>query len=98
MLERDRRCVAGADARDLATGERPRRTRRAIRGFFALAGRDRARARGSTPPPFERVAATALSAVAWSGGPLISVVYRCDFDAAHQLNVPYDSPCNRRHG
>jgi len=29
---------------------------------------------------------------------LISVVYRCDFDAAHQLNVPYDSPCNRRHG
>ena len=29
---------------------------------------------------------------------MISVVYRCAFDAAHQLHVPYDSPCNRRHG
>ena len=29
---------------------------------------------------------------------MISIVYRCEFDAAHQLDVPYESPCNRRHG
>jgi 6-pyruvoyltetrahydropterin/6-carboxytetrahydropterin synthase len=29
---------------------------------------------------------------------LISIVYSCHFDAAHQLDLPYDSPCNRRHG
>jgi len=29
---------------------------------------------------------------------LISISYVCHFDAAHQLAVPYDSPCNRRHG
>ena len=29
---------------------------------------------------------------------MISIGYRCHFDAAHQLSVPYDSPCNRRHG
>jgi len=29
---------------------------------------------------------------------LISISYACHFDAAHQLDVPYDSPCNRRHG
>lgn len=29
---------------------------------------------------------------------MISITYRCHFDAAHQLSVPYDSPCNRRHG
>jgi 6-pyruvoyl tetrahydropterin synthase/QueD family protein len=29
---------------------------------------------------------------------LISVSLRCHFDAAHQLSLPYDSPCNRRHG
>jgi len=29
---------------------------------------------------------------------LISISYACHFDAAHQLDVPYESPCNRRHG
>jgi 6-pyruvoyltetrahydropterin/6-carboxytetrahydropterin synthase len=29
---------------------------------------------------------------------MISVSLRCHFDAAHQLSLPYDSPCNRRHG
>lgn len=29
---------------------------------------------------------------------MISVSFRCHFDAAHQLALPYDSPCNRRHG
>ncbi|HXW52415.1 MAG TPA: 6-carboxytetrahydropterin synthase [Candidatus Acidoferrales bacterium] len=29
---------------------------------------------------------------------MISVSLRCHFDAAHQLVLPYDSPCNRRHG
>jgi 6-pyruvoyl tetrahydropterin synthase/QueD family protein len=29
---------------------------------------------------------------------VISIRYACHFDAAHQLAVPYDSPCNRRHG
>jgi 6-pyruvoyltetrahydropterin/6-carboxytetrahydropterin synthase len=29
---------------------------------------------------------------------LISISYVCHFDAAHQLDVPYDSPCNRLHG
>ncbi len=29
---------------------------------------------------------------------MISISYACHFDAAHQLDVPYDSPCNRRHG
>jgi 6-pyruvoyl tetrahydropterin synthase/QueD family protein len=29
---------------------------------------------------------------------LISISYVCHFDAAHKLDVPYDSPCNRRHG
>jgi 6-pyruvoyltetrahydropterin/6-carboxytetrahydropterin synthase len=29
---------------------------------------------------------------------VISISYTCHFDAAHQLDVPYDSPCNRRHG
>jgi 6-pyruvoyl tetrahydropterin synthase/QueD family protein len=29
---------------------------------------------------------------------VISITYSCHFDAAHQLSVPYDSPCNRRHG
>jgi len=29
---------------------------------------------------------------------VISISYVCHFDAAHQLDVPYDSPCNRRHG
>ncbi|MBC5825646.1 MAG: 6-carboxytetrahydropterin synthase [Candidatus Eremiobacteraeota bacterium] len=29
---------------------------------------------------------------------MISIRYACDFDAAHQLHVPYESPCNRRHG
>jgi 6-pyruvoyl tetrahydropterin synthase/QueD family protein len=29
---------------------------------------------------------------------LISISYSCHFDAAHQLDLPYDSPCNRRHG
>ncbi len=29
---------------------------------------------------------------------MISISYVCHFDAAHQLDVPYDSPCNRRHG
>ncbi|MDQ2816749.1 MAG: 6-carboxytetrahydropterin synthase [Candidatus Eremiobacteraeota bacterium] len=26
------------------------------------------------------------------------VRYLCHFDAAHQLDVPYESACNRRHG
>jgi len=29
---------------------------------------------------------------------VISISYSCHFDAAHKLDVPYDSPCNRRHG
>ncbi|HEY7994420.1 MAG TPA: 6-carboxytetrahydropterin synthase [Candidatus Eremiobacteraceae bacterium] len=29
---------------------------------------------------------------------MISISYACHFDAAHQLDVPYESPCNRRHG
>jgi 6-pyruvoyl tetrahydropterin synthase/QueD family protein len=29
---------------------------------------------------------------------LISIKYSCHFDAAHQLDLPYESPCNRRHG
>ena len=29
---------------------------------------------------------------------MISISYSCHFDAAHQLHLPYDSPCNRRHG
>ena len=29
---------------------------------------------------------------------MMSISYSCHFDAAHQLDVPYDSPCNRRHG
>ena len=29
---------------------------------------------------------------------MISIRYLAHFDAAHQLSVPYDSPCNRRHG
>lgn len=29
---------------------------------------------------------------------MISISYSCHFDAAHQLALPYDSPCNRRHG
>lgn len=29
---------------------------------------------------------------------MISISYECHFDAAHQLSVPYDSPCNLRHG
>ena len=29
---------------------------------------------------------------------MISISLTCHFDAAHQLNVPYDSPCNRPHG
>ena len=29
---------------------------------------------------------------------MISIKYSCHFDAAHQLELPYDSPCNRRHG
>lgn len=29
---------------------------------------------------------------------MISITFRCHFDAAHQLALPYDSPCNRRHG
>ena len=29
---------------------------------------------------------------------MISIEYECHFDAAHQLDVPYESPCNRRHG
>jgi 6-pyruvoyltetrahydropterin/6-carboxytetrahydropterin synthase len=29
---------------------------------------------------------------------MISITLRCHFDAAHQLALPYDSPCNRRHG
>ncbi len=29
---------------------------------------------------------------------MISISFACHFDAAHQLALPYDSPCNRRHG
>ena len=29
---------------------------------------------------------------------MISITYSRHFDAAHQLDVPYESPCNRRHG
>jgi 6-pyruvoyltetrahydropterin/6-carboxytetrahydropterin synthase len=29
---------------------------------------------------------------------MISISFSCHFDAAHQLSLPYDSPCNRRHG
>jgi 6-pyruvoyltetrahydropterin/6-carboxytetrahydropterin synthase len=29
---------------------------------------------------------------------VIAISFTCHFDAAHQLSVPYDSPCNRRHG
>jgi len=29
---------------------------------------------------------------------MISITFSCHFDAAHQLALPYDSPCNRRHG
>jgi 6-pyruvoyltetrahydropterin/6-carboxytetrahydropterin synthase len=29
---------------------------------------------------------------------MMSVSLRCHFDAAHQLALPYDSPCNRKHG
>jgi len=29
---------------------------------------------------------------------MISISFSCHFDAAHQLALPYDSPCNRRHG
>jgi 6-pyruvoyl tetrahydropterin synthase/QueD family protein len=29
---------------------------------------------------------------------MMSISLRCHFDAAHQLALPYDSPCNRRHG
>ena len=29
---------------------------------------------------------------------MISISFSCHFDAAHQLALPYESPCNRRHG
>jgi 6-pyruvoyltetrahydropterin/6-carboxytetrahydropterin synthase len=29
---------------------------------------------------------------------MISISLRAHFDAAHQLDLPYDSPCNRPHG
>lgn len=29
---------------------------------------------------------------------MISIAFSCHFDAAHQLDLPYESPCNRRHG
>lgn len=29
---------------------------------------------------------------------MISISYSCHFDAAHRLDLPYDSPCNRPHG
>ncbi len=29
---------------------------------------------------------------------MISISCFCHFDAAHQLNVPFESPCNRPHG
>jgi 6-pyruvoyltetrahydropterin/6-carboxytetrahydropterin synthase len=29
---------------------------------------------------------------------LISISLTCHFDAAHRLDVPYESPCNRPHG
>jgi 6-pyruvoyltetrahydropterin/6-carboxytetrahydropterin synthase len=36
--------------------------------------------------------------MAWRAGAVISISFSCHFDAAHQLELPYDSPCNRRHG
>ena len=29
---------------------------------------------------------------------MISIALTCHFDAAHQLDLPYESPCNRAHG
>ena len=29
---------------------------------------------------------------------MISISLTCHFDAAHKLDLPYDSPCNRAHG
>ena len=29
---------------------------------------------------------------------MISISFTCHFDAAHKLDLPYDSPCNRAHG
>ncbi|HEV2037099.1 MAG TPA: 6-carboxytetrahydropterin synthase, partial [Candidatus Eremiobacteraceae bacterium] len=29
---------------------------------------------------------------------MIAISFSCHIDAAHQLSLPYDSPCNRRHG
>jgi 6-pyruvoyltetrahydropterin/6-carboxytetrahydropterin synthase len=29
---------------------------------------------------------------------MMSVTLTCHFDAAHRLDLPYDSPCNRAHG
>jgi len=29
---------------------------------------------------------------------LISISLECHFDAAHKLDLPYESPCNRTHG
>jgi len=29
---------------------------------------------------------------------VISISLTCHFDAAHKLDLPYDSPCNRAHG
>ncbi len=29
---------------------------------------------------------------------MIAISFTCHFDAAHQLALPYDSPCNRKHG
>lgn len=29
---------------------------------------------------------------------MISISLTCHFDAAHQLDLPYESPCNRVHG
>ena len=29
---------------------------------------------------------------------MISISFACHFDAAHRLDVPYDSPCNNPHG
>ena len=29
---------------------------------------------------------------------MISISYSCHFDAAHQLDLPYESPCNQPHG
>jgi len=31
-------------------------------------------------------------------GALISISLECHFDAAHKLDLPYESPCNRPHG